>query len=83
MAKGRRVIWEKLNAELAAWYINVSVRTLDRYCARGILKPSYTPGGHRRFSVAQLNPLRNQRTNPKRRSGKRAKPRQTATRATE
>lgn len=35
-------------------YLNVSRATLDRWQAKGILHPIYTPGGHRRFREADL-----------------------------
>jgi excisionase family DNA binding protein len=80
MPDGRRIVWEKVGVADAAFYIGVSVRTIDRYCSDGVLRPSYTPGGHRRFSVAQLKKLRDQRRNPKRRNDQNhAKPRQVAT----
>jgi excisionase family DNA binding protein len=35
-------------------YLNVSRATIDRWQAKGILQPLYTPGGHRRFRESDL-----------------------------
>lgn len=46
---------ELLSTKKAADYIGVSVSTLYRMVENGILKPSKTPGGQRRFSLEALD----------------------------
>jgi putative resolvase len=43
-----------LSISEAKKYLNVSRATIDRWQARGILHPVYTPGGHRRFRETDL-----------------------------
>ncbi len=38
----------------AAKYLNISKATVNRWQAKGILHPVYTPGGHRRFLESNL-----------------------------
>ncbi|MBL8059066.1 MAG: helix-turn-helix domain-containing protein [Anaerolineales bacterium] len=44
-----------LTAREAAVYLRVSLSTLRRMERQGRLTPLRTPGGHRRFSLEQLN----------------------------
>jgi excisionase family DNA binding protein len=46
-----------VNAQQAASLLGVSVRTLDRYVSRGLITPTRTPGGHRRFASADVTAL--------------------------
>lgn len=48
---------EQLTAREAADRIGVSVRTLGRYVAAGIITPARTPGGQRRFDPADVDRL--------------------------
>lgn len=52
---------ELLSPAEAAGRLGVSVRTLDRYVAQGLIRPLRTPGGHRRFRPADLDRLVEQR----------------------
>ena len=38
----------------AAEYLNISKATINRWQAKGVLHPIYTPGGHRRFLESDL-----------------------------
>jgi len=44
-----------LTAQEAAEYLRVSMFTLNRIQAAGMLIPYRTPGGHRRYSLEMLN----------------------------
>lgn len=50
-----------LNAKDAAARAGISVKTLDRYQSRGLIRPTYTPGGRRRFAEEDVDALQ---TNP-------------------
>ncbi len=43
-----------LSSSKAAAYLNISKATINRWQAKGILHPIYTPGGHRRFLESDL-----------------------------
>lgn len=43
-----------LSISEARKYLNVSRATIDRWQAKGVLHPTYTPGGHRRFRETDL-----------------------------
>jgi putative resolvase len=43
-----------LSISEARKYLNVSRASIDRWQAKGVLHPTYTPGGHRRFHEADL-----------------------------
>lgn len=47
-----------LTPQAAADRLGVSVRTLSRYVADGLLTPSRTRGGHRRFDAAEIDRVR-------------------------
>jgi excisionase family DNA binding protein len=49
---------DKLTASAAAGRLGVSVRTLSRYVAEGLLSPSRTAGGHRRFDPGTVDRLK-------------------------
>src|SRR5437773_2388585 len=46
-----------LSLQEAKAYLNVSRATLDRWQAKGLLTPHYTPGGHRRYLEEDLRRL--------------------------
>lgn len=46
-----------LTAKQAAARLSIDVRTLDRWQAAGLIRPHYTPGGHRRFSEQDVDTL--------------------------
>jgi DNA-binding transcriptional MerR regulator len=48
----------RVTAKDAATLLGVSLRTLDRYQAAGILTPTPTPRAPRMFRVADIAPLR-------------------------
>lgn len=43
-----------LSISKAAAYLNISKATINRWQAKGALRPVYTPGGHRRFLESDL-----------------------------
>jgi putative resolvase len=46
-----------LNPRQAASLLGVCTKTLLRWEAAGLLKPHRTPGGHRRYVLAELSAL--------------------------
>ena len=48
-------LYELMTAAEAATYLRVSRTTLDRIVSEGGVRPFRTPGGHRRFSLRELN----------------------------
>ena len=53
MASGDRKVLMK--AHEAAQYLRTSLFALNKIESRGELRPSRTPGGHRRYSLEMLN----------------------------
>lgn len=49
-----------LTPKAAAHRLGVSVRTVSRYVADGLLHPARTRGGHRRFDETEIDELRKQ-----------------------
>ncbi len=45
-------------------YLNVSRASIDRWQGQGILRPFYTPGGHRRFRESDLRAALGMETRP-------------------
>lgn len=56
---------ELLSTKNAAEYLGVSTSTIYRMTDKGILKPSKTPGGHRRYSTLDLNSYKEDSRNTK------------------
>lgn len=48
-----------LTASQASARLNISVRTLDRYQANGLVAPQHLPSGYRRFTIEQVDALMN------------------------
>ena len=43
-----------LSISKAAAYLNISKATINRWQAKGALRPVYTPGGHRRYPADEV-----------------------------
>lgn len=48
---------DNITAKEAAGRLGVSVRTFDRYVAKGLIEAKRTPGGQRRFASADVDKL--------------------------
>lgn len=58
MPRERRVVWERIGTQDAAWLLGVSTRTIRRYIVKRILHPKRLPSGHWRFSAQEIRELR-------------------------
>jgi excisionase family DNA binding protein len=54
-----------ISIQEAAKLLNISIITLRRWEAKGLIKPERTDGNHRRFHLKDIEILAQQRTNPK------------------
>ncbi len=43
-----------LSISQATKFLNISRASIDRWQAKGLISPTYTPGGHRRFKKSDL-----------------------------